>query len=116
VHASAGAVVYERATALPRIRWAGTSEVVPDGPTRVQRLTEGVTPGTVLLDDDSTPAAAGAAAPGGGGRAPAAAAAPAGDGPGDRRDRNPGLHRHGTTHLLARRTITLAAAPMRGAA
>src|SRR5687767_15071235 len=32
------------------------------------------------------------------------AAAPAGDGPGDRRDRNPGLHRHGTTHLLARRT------------
>src|SRR5215208_6987223 len=43
------------------------------------------------------------------------AAAPAGDGPGDRRDRNPGLHRHGTTHLLTRRTITLAAAPMRGA-
>ena len=43
------------------------------------------------------------------------AAAPAGDGPGDRRDRNPGLHRHGTTHLLARRHDHPAAAPMRGA-
>nr|WP_277602119.1 YfhO family protein [Nocardioides sp. KC13] len=62
VHASAGAVVYERASALPRIRWAGTSEVVPDGPTRVRRLTEGVAPGTVLLDDDSTPAASGSTA------------------------------------------------------
>ena len=62
VHTSAGAVVYERASALPRIRWAGTSEVVPDGPTRVRRLTEGVAPGTVLLDDSSTPAATGSAA------------------------------------------------------
>ncbi|MFE6646300.1 YfhO family protein [Nocardioides sp. NPDC057772] len=62
VHASAGAVVYERASALPRIRWAGTSEVVADGATRVQRLTEGVAPGTVLLDDDSTPAASGSTA------------------------------------------------------
>lgn len=62
VHASAGAVVYERASALPRIRWAGTSEVVTDGPTRVRRLTEGVAPGTVLLDDDSTPAASGSTA------------------------------------------------------
>jgi hypothetical protein len=43
------------------------------------------------------------------------AAAPAGDGPGDRRDRNPGLHRHGTTHLLERRHDHPAAAPMRGA-
>ncbi|EGD43511.1 LigA [Nocardioidaceae bacterium Broad-1] len=62
VHASAGAVVYERASALPRIRWAGTSEVVTDGATRVQRLTEGVEPGTVLLDDSSTPAASGSTA------------------------------------------------------
>ncbi|OIJ28382.1 YfhO family protein [Nocardioides luteus] len=62
VHASAGAVVYERASALPRIRWAGTSEVVTDGPTRVRRLTEGVAPGTVLLDDSSTPAATGSTA------------------------------------------------------
>ncbi|MFE6507325.1 YfhO family protein [Nocardioides sp. NPDC057767] len=62
VHASAGAVVYERASALPRIRWAGTSEVVADGPTRVRRLTEGVAPGTVLLDDSSTPVASGSAA------------------------------------------------------
>ena len=62
VHTSAGAVVYERASALPRIRWAGTSEVIPDGPTRVRRLTEGVAPGTVLLDDSSTPAATGSAA------------------------------------------------------
>ncbi|MGY0389902.1 YfhO family protein [Nocardioides sp. WG-D5] len=62
VHASAGAVVYERASALPRVRWAGTSEVVPDGATRVQRLTEGVEPGTVLLDDSSTPAASGSTA------------------------------------------------------
>lgn len=62
VHASAGAVVYERASALPRIRWAGTSEFVTDGPTRVRRLTEGVAPGTVLLDDDSTPAASGSTA------------------------------------------------------
>ncbi|WP_141781318.1 YfhO family protein [Nocardioides albertanoniae] len=62
VHASAGAVVYERASALPRIRWAGTSEVVADGPTRVQRLRDGVAPGTVLLDDDSTPAVSGSTA------------------------------------------------------
>ncbi len=62
VHASAGAVVYERSSALPRIRWAGTSEVVPDGPTRVRRLIEGVAPGTVLLDDDSSPAAIGSSA------------------------------------------------------
>lgn len=62
VHASAGAVVYERASALPRIRWAGTSEVVTDGPSRVRRLTEGVAPGMVLLDDESTPAASGSTA------------------------------------------------------
>ncbi|GGU27667.1 YfhO family protein [Nocardioides albus] len=62
VHTSAGAVVYERASALPRIRWAGTSEVVTDGPTRVQRLTEGIPAGTVLLEDDSTPVASGSTA------------------------------------------------------
>ncbi|GGR61497.1 hypothetical protein GCM10010197_30810 [Nocardioides luteus] len=62
VHTSAGAVVYERASALPRVRWAGTSEVVADGPTRVRRLTQGVAPGTVLLDDDSTPAVSGSTA------------------------------------------------------
>jgi hypothetical protein len=62
VHTSAGAVVYERSSALPRIRWAGTSEIVPDGPIRVWRLTEGVAPGTVLLDGSSTPAASGSTA------------------------------------------------------
>lgn len=38
---SAGAVVYERAGALPRIRWAGTAAVEPDGPTAIDRLLDG---------------------------------------------------------------------------
>lgn len=62
VHASAGAVVYRRATSLPRIRWAGTSEVVPDPAARVARLKAGVGPSTVLLDDGSTPRASGSTA------------------------------------------------------
>ena len=35
------AVVYEREDALPRIRWAGTSAVEPDGPTAIGRMLAG---------------------------------------------------------------------------
>lgn len=51
VHTDAGSVVYERLTALPRIRWAGRAEVVPSADERVFRLSGGVPPGTVLLDE-----------------------------------------------------------------
>lgn len=51
VHADAGSVVYERTTALPRIRWAGRAEVVPSADERVLRLAGGVPADTVLLDE-----------------------------------------------------------------
>lgn len=44
-----GVVLYERARALPRIRWAGRAEVVEDPRARILRLTRGVDPDTVLL-------------------------------------------------------------------
>ena len=57
--AEAGAVVFERLHALPRIRWAARSRVVPDAKARVADLKSGIPDDEVLLNDDSTPAAAG---------------------------------------------------------
>ena len=58
VKTDAGAAIYERLEALPRIRWASNSRVVaPDG--QVAALTAGVPQDTVILDDDTTPPAQG---------------------------------------------------------
>lgn len=62
VHADAGSVIFERANALSRIRWAGRSEVVSDPAERVDRLVAGIPDDLVLLDSDETPAAAGSTA------------------------------------------------------
>ena len=58
-HAATGALVYERPTALPRIRWAGTSRVVPVEE-QVADLAAGLPADTVLLDSPDAPAADGA--------------------------------------------------------
>lgn len=47
---SDGTVLYERTRWLPRVRWAGRAEVVEDADRRVQQLTSGVPPETVLLN------------------------------------------------------------------
>ena len=60
VHAD-GVVLYERTTALPRVRWAAAAEVVADPRERLRRLRSGVAPDTVLLDAEG-PAATGAPA------------------------------------------------------
>lgn len=45
------AVVWERLSALPRVRWASRADVIPSGPARVAALTgAGVPAGTVVLD------------------------------------------------------------------
>lgn len=62
VHTDAGSVIYERETALPRIRWAGTSEVVADEARRIRRLQRGIDPDTVLLSSGGTPPASGSTA------------------------------------------------------
>jgi hypothetical protein len=62
VHADAGSVIYERLTALPRIRWAGRSQVVTDRAARIAMLKTGVPADTVLLDSDATPPATGSTA------------------------------------------------------
>ncbi len=59
VFAEAGDVVFERLHALPRIRWASRSRVVPDADERVADLAAGIPDDEVLLDDDSTPSAEG---------------------------------------------------------
>ena len=59
VHSDAGGAVYERLTALPRVRWASTSRVVTDASARVAAVREGLPVGTVLLEDGSAPVAAG---------------------------------------------------------
>lgn len=61
VASSAGAIVYERLTSLPRIRWASTSRVQTNAGARVAELKAGIGPTTVLLDtaapaSDSKPA------------------------------------------------------------
>lgn len=50
VASDAGAIVYERLTSLPRVRWASTSSFQSDATTRVAQLKAGIGPTTVLLD------------------------------------------------------------------
>jgi hypothetical protein len=49
VHADAGTVIYQRLTALPRIRWASKSTVIPDPAQRLAALKAGVPADTVVL-------------------------------------------------------------------
>ncbi|MFC5729763.1 MULTISPECIES: YfhO family protein [Nocardioides] len=51
VFAGAGALIYERSTALPRIRWAGRSQVVRDPDQQLELLAAGIPDDTVLLAD-----------------------------------------------------------------
>jgi len=50
VYADAGSIVYQRLTALPRIRWASSATVIPDPNARVAALHAGVPAGEVVLD------------------------------------------------------------------
>ena len=61
-YADAGSVIYRRLTSLPRVRWAGKSEVVSDGDQRLRRLEAGVGDDTVLLESERLPAAVGSTA------------------------------------------------------
>jgi hypothetical protein len=56
-----GALVYERLRALPRIRWASSSEVTTDPALRVEELRSHVPPATVILSQPGPP---GSGAPG----------------------------------------------------
>lgn len=58
VYAGPGAVIYQRLTALPRIRWASGSEVVSGGAAQIAALQRGIPPSSVLLAAPG-PAAAG---------------------------------------------------------
>ena len=59
VFSEAGDTVYERESALPRVRWAARSRVVSEDAAQVRELAAGIPGNQVLLDDGSTPAAAG---------------------------------------------------------
>lgn len=59
IHTDAGGAVYERLDALPRIRWASSSEVVTDRKQRLEMLKVGVPRDTVLLEDTRLARAAG---------------------------------------------------------
>lgn len=50
VASDAGAIVYQRLTSLPRIRWASTSRVQTDATARVAELKAGIAPTSVLLN------------------------------------------------------------------
>jgi len=50
VASDAGAIVYQRLTSLPRIRWASASQVQTDATARVAELKAGIGPTSVLLD------------------------------------------------------------------
>jgi hypothetical protein len=54
--------VYQRLGALPRIRWASSSEVVEDADERVRALTSGIPDDKVLIEDLDAPAADGGGA------------------------------------------------------
>ncbi|MGZ6968837.1 MAG: YfhO family protein [Acidimicrobiia bacterium] len=56
VHADAGAVIYQRRTALPRIRWASHATVITQPNQRITRLTHGINPNTVILNQPGPPA------------------------------------------------------------
>ncbi|HSV39671.1 MAG TPA: YfhO family protein [Nocardioidaceae bacterium] len=62
VHSAAGALTFERATALPRIRWAGSSRVVTDPAERVALLQAGILDDQVLLESPDLPVADGSTA------------------------------------------------------
>lgn len=55
VYADAGAVVYQRLRALPRVRWASRSVVVKNSAVRVTDLGSGAVPADTVLLDHSTP-------------------------------------------------------------
>lgn len=61
VSSAAGAIVYQRLTSLPRIRWASSMAVLTDPAARVARLTAGISPGAVVLNTPG-PAASGESA------------------------------------------------------
>jgi hypothetical protein len=50
VYADAGTIIYQRLTALPRIRWASTATVIADRNRRLAALKAGVSRGGVVLD------------------------------------------------------------------
>jgi hypothetical protein len=50
VASDAGAIVYQRLTSLPRIRWASSSQVQTETRARVAELKTGIGPTSVLLD------------------------------------------------------------------
>ena len=50
VYADAGTIIYQRLTALPRIRWASSSTVIDDQARRLAALKAGVPRGEVVLD------------------------------------------------------------------
>lgn len=62
VSAEPGALVYERHSALPRIRWAGTSITVADRYDRISRMKAESSRDTVVLADTGAPAVTGSAA------------------------------------------------------
>ena len=59
VYADAGSVVYQRLTALPRIRWASSADVVTDPTAQVAALRAGVPADQVVLDAPGPVVAAG---------------------------------------------------------
>jgi hypothetical protein len=52
-----GVLLYERLAALPRIRWAGTAEVITDPQRRLATMDETADPAAVLLSQPGPPAA-----------------------------------------------------------
>lgn len=60
--AGVGATVYERPSALPRIRWAGSAEVISEPGARVGALERGVDDDTVIIEDPELPVGDAAAA------------------------------------------------------
>ena len=60
VDSQPGAIVYQRLSSLPRIRWAGTTVVVPDATQQVTRLAAGLGADTVVVPSGT---AAGPATP-----------------------------------------------------
>jgi hypothetical protein len=59
VYADAGTILFQRLTAMPRIRWAGKSTVIPTLSARIAALKAGVPANEVVLD---TPAGSGSGA------------------------------------------------------
>lgn len=58
VYSDAHGTLWERLTALPRIRWAQDTEIVPDGQQRLERLADpSLSRSTVVLNEPAAPAA-----------------------------------------------------------